>query len=53
MLFEDGEVYLNSSEEIAPSIVLDNPIHNAGMPVTIGFLSICLRIYFLEYNTTD
>ena len=36
MIFQDGELYLNSSNIIEPTVVFDNLIHSGDMPVTIG-----------------
>jgi len=36
MVFQDGELYLNSSNIIEPTVVFDNLIHSGDMPVTIG-----------------
>ena len=36
MVFQDGELYLNSPNIIAPTVVFDNLIHSGDMPVTIG-----------------
>lgn len=36
MVFQDGGIYLNSPDVIAPTTVFDNLIHSKEMPVTIG-----------------